>query len=292
MPRFFGTPDGVEIGQLFSDRRELHAKNVHRPIQGGISGTKAEGADSICISGGYVDDEDYGDYIIYTGHGGRSPGGRGQDQDQSFDAPGNAGLRTSEVLGLPVRVVRGADRNNPFAPNVGYRYDGLYLVTQSWSETGRDGYLVVRYRLERIDEQQPLEPAPLIVPDPAYSTTTVTRRIRDSAMSRELKSLYDFECQVCGIAVPGDDGRAYAEGAHVRPLGRPHLGQDTKTNLLCLCPNHHTQLDIGGMFVTDDFIAVEAANGNAIAEVRWRKSHRVSVDNFQYHRLMWARAAS
>lgn len=287
MPRFFGTPDGVQVGQLFVDRRELHDANVHRPIQAGISGTRADGADSICISGGYVDDEDYGDYLIYTGHGGRSPGSRRQDHDQSFDAPGNAGLRTSEVLGLPVRVVRGADRSNPFAPDYGYRYDGLYLVTQSWAEKGRDGYVVVRFRLERIDEQQPLEPAPLVGADPAYATTTVTRRIRDSAMSREIKALYDFECQVCGTAVVGDSGRLYAEGAHVRPLGRPHLGRDTKTNLLCLCPNHHVQFDLGGMYVTDDLVVVKADTGNPFAELRWRASHRVSLDNFRYHRAMW-----
>lgn len=180
----------------------------------------------------------------------------------------------------------------PFPSGVGCRYDGLYLVTQSWPENGRDGYQIVRFRLERIDEQQELQPAPRVAPDPEYATTTVTRRIRDSAMSRELKALYDFECQVCGVAVPGDDGRLYAEGAHVRPLGRPHLGHDIKTNLLCLCPNHHTQLDIGGLFVTDDFVAIEAANGNPIAELRWRHSHRVSVDNFQYHRSMWLTEAS
>ena len=34
---------------------------------GGIGGTKAEGADSIVVNGGYEDDEDYGDEIIYTG---------------------------------------------------------------------------------------------------------------------------------------------------------------------------------------------------------------------------------
>jgi len=151
-------------------------------------------------------------------------------------------------------------------------------------ETGRDGFQIARFRLDRIYEQQVLEPAAQVVPDPAYATTTVTRRIRDSVMAREIKDLYGFHCQVCGLAVPAFDGRTYAEGAHVRPLGRPHLGHDVKTNLLCLCPNHHTQLDTGGLFITDDAVAIDASTRSAIAVLRWRKDHRVSVDNFRYQR--------
>jgi putative restriction endonuclease len=37
----------------------------------GISGTRAEGADSIVVSGGYEDDEDFDDELIYTGAGRR-----------------------------------------------------------------------------------------------------------------------------------------------------------------------------------------------------------------------------
>jgi integrase len=39
----------------------------------GISGGEREGADSIVVSGGYEDDEDYGDVIVYTGAGGNDP---------------------------------------------------------------------------------------------------------------------------------------------------------------------------------------------------------------------------
>ncbi|KIM58347.1 hypothetical protein SCLCIDRAFT_1218693, partial [Scleroderma citrinum Foug A] len=44
---------------------------VHRPLMAGIYGTRDEGAYSIVLSGGYKDDEDRGDTIIYTGAGGR-----------------------------------------------------------------------------------------------------------------------------------------------------------------------------------------------------------------------------
>jgi predicted restriction endonuclease len=41
------------------------------------------------------------------------------------------------------------------------------------------------------------------------------------------------------------DGRRYAEAHHIRPLGSPHNGPDVAGNILCLCPNHHAELDYG-----------------------------------------------
>lgn len=290
MPKFFGTPDGVQVGQLFVDRRDLHDHLVHRPLQGGISGTKLDGADSIVISGGYVDDEDHGNFIIYTGHGGNDANTKKQVADQSVEAPGNAGLITSWVRGLPVRVTRGA-RSSAYAPPVGFQYAGLFIVVDSWVKKGNNGFQIIQFRLERIEEQDALftPVAPEI--DPAYQTTTVTRRIRDSAISREVKRIYDDHCQVCGIRINGIGGRGYSEGAHVRPIGRPHLGADTLANLLCLCPNHHTQLDFGGMFILDDWTVADRAM-MPFADLQVRENHPLEVVNARYHRDHWAGTAS
>lgn len=287
MVRFFGTPGGVKIGQTFVNREEAQRAWIHRPRQAGISGTKAEGADSIVVSGGYVDDEDHGSYLIYTGHGGRDQRSKKQVADQDPDAPGNAGLITSMVQALPVRVIRGAHAGSEFAPSTGYIYSGLYSVTSWWTEMGRDGFKIVRFRLDAIDEQTELELRLTPHRDPAFSSTVVTRRVRDSAVSRGIKKLYDFSCQVCGVQLLGLAGRKYAEGAHVRPLGRPHLGADRTDNLLCLCPNHHTQLDIGGMLISEDMIAIDAASQSPIAPLVWRKGHRVAAENAAYHRSLW-----
>jgi putative restriction endonuclease len=54
---------------LFASRRDLAEAGVHPPHPHGISGSGADGADSIVVSGGYEDDEDYGDLIVYTGAG-------------------------------------------------------------------------------------------------------------------------------------------------------------------------------------------------------------------------------
>src|SRR4051812_29979298 len=125
--RIFGEIDGVPEGTLFANRMLLNKAGVHRPVQAGISGAAEEGSDSIVVSGGYEDDEDFGDVIVYTGHGGRDQNTGQQIADQQF-IKGNAGLARSKVLGLPVRVVRGFELDSSFAPKTGYRYDGLYAV--------------------------------------------------------------------------------------------------------------------------------------------------------------------
>jgi hypothetical protein len=70
------------------------------------------------VSGGYIDDEDFGDELIYTGHGGNDPATKQQIADQELDAPGNAGLARSQLDGLPVRVIRGASGDPAYSPPV------------------------------------------------------------------------------------------------------------------------------------------------------------------------------
>ena len=77
---------------------------VHRPTVAGISGSSKQGCDSIVLNGGYVDDEDYGDLIIYTGEGGQGPSGR-QVRNQQLTR-GNLALKISFDEGYPVRVSR------------------------------------------------------------------------------------------------------------------------------------------------------------------------------------------
>lgn len=120
----------------------------------GISGMKAEGADSIVVSGGYEDDEDLGDVLVYTGAGGNDPTTGKQIADQSIDQPGNAGLVTSQLEGLPVRVIRGSKGDANYSPATGLRYDGLYCVEDHWSEIGKSKFRIWRFRLVRLSPQE------------------------------------------------------------------------------------------------------------------------------------------
>ena len=64
--RLFGELQGLYVGDKFRNRLELSQSGVHKPTQAGISGGQNEGADSIIVSGGYEDDEDYGEFIRGT----------------------------------------------------------------------------------------------------------------------------------------------------------------------------------------------------------------------------------
>jgi putative restriction endonuclease len=110
------------------NRDALHRAGLHRRTQHGISGTAPEGADAIALNGGYKDDQDFGDVIVYTGEGGQGPSRR-QVRDQTFDA-GNRALVVSGENGLPVRIIRGPRGDRRFSPKAGYRYDGLFNVVR------------------------------------------------------------------------------------------------------------------------------------------------------------------
>jgi len=145
--------DEFVVGSLFKTRFDLSRVGIHRPPMAGIWASHFKGAESIVLSGGYEDDEDLGEEIVYTGQGGMS-GGK-QITDQRFER-GNAALGESCDIKRPIRVTRGYTLRSEFAPIEGYRYDGLYYVTKYWEETGRSGFKIWRFKLERISGQPPL----------------------------------------------------------------------------------------------------------------------------------------
>ena len=148
-PPGFGHVPGVALGDLFDDRVALSVAGVHRPRRAGIWGTQAEGARSIILNCAFVDDEDWGATVLYTGSGARHPKTGRQIGDQTLTR-GNLALAQSARRALPVRVSRGAGRRVWDPPIEGYRYDGLYHVTDYFDAVGEDGYKIWRFRLEAI----------------------------------------------------------------------------------------------------------------------------------------------
>ena len=148
--RTFGEIPQNPPGTTYASRREAADSGVHRPLQGGICGGE-DGAESVVVSGGYVDDLDYGDEIIYTGHGGRDSNTRLQVADQELTR-GNLGLARNHLDGIPVRVIRGHQGEPSLSPSTGYRYDGLFEVSDHWHEIGKDGFRIWRFRLTAIDQ--------------------------------------------------------------------------------------------------------------------------------------------
>ena len=149
--RTYGHIDGVHVGEMFPDRVLLSQAGIHRAPQSGITGG-ADGAESIVLNAGYVDDVDRGDVVLYTGHGGRDPNTGRQISDQVLER-GNLGLAVCHDQGLPVRVSRGSGVEAPYGTEQGYRYDGLYQVEDYWHEIGLDGFRVYRFRLVAIQDE-------------------------------------------------------------------------------------------------------------------------------------------
>jgi putative restriction endonuclease len=156
--RVFGEVPGVPEGTLFEDRTELSKAGVHRPRQAGICGGKGEGAESIVLSGGYEDDTDSGDVIVYTGHGGNIPRTATQYADQELDRQ-NMALVISCENRLPIRVVRGSKHKSPWSPEAGYIYGGLYRVVRWREQRGKSGFKVFRFELRKIGSEAEVEVA-------------------------------------------------------------------------------------------------------------------------------------
>lgn len=241
----------------------------------GISGSQPEGADAVVISGGYEDDEDLGAEIIYTGQGGRDEETGKQIADQTLSR-GNLGLVITRNRGLPLRIIRKVD--------AGFRYDGLFRVADAWHERGRSGFQVWRYRLLALDGNSGQVGNDYPLPEdeggqtPPKKISTISRTVRDTKKSREIKQLYDFSCQICATRLIAF-GVSYVEAAHIRPLGAPHDGPDTYDNLICLCPNHHVLFDLGGFTIADDLSLIGAAGSLTV-----HSKHKINIDHLRYHR--------
>lgn len=278
MPKF-GEIEGYPEGSAFDDRKSLSNSTLHPAPVAGISGTERDGADSIVLNEGYEDDEDYGDVIIYTGQGGRDQSSGKQIDDQPLKR-GNLALVQSELRGYPVRVVRGPKLKSDFAPKTEYRYDGLYRVDSHWQELGKSGFKIWRYRLVRDDGKRPPSKSPVSPGSsaPKRSKTTVTRVVRDTKLSQQIKKLYNYTCQICGTQLACEGG-FYAEAAHITPLGKPHDGPDTPNNILCLCPNHHVLFDKGGFTINDDF-TLNRMDGRLLI----RSDYEIDLKHIRAHR--------
>ncbi|CAH8256582.1 unnamed protein product [Arabidopsis lyrata] len=153
---------GLLVGESWEDRLECRQWGAHFPHVAGIAGQSNYGAQSVALSGGYEDDEDHGEWFLYTGSGGRDlSGNKRTNKEQSFDQKfekSNEALRLSCKLGYPVRVVRShKEKRSAYAPEEGVRYDGVYRIEKCWRKVGIQGsFMVCRYLFVRCDN----EPAP------------------------------------------------------------------------------------------------------------------------------------
>lgn len=189
-------------------------------------------------------------------------------------------------LGRPVRVLVKLSVLSGNSSDTEYLYLGLFEVV-SWSWGFRDGWKVLVYQLCVLGNQS------LVPEEVAFSlargeelpalrkSASVTRLVRNSAVARSVKKLYADTCQMCGLQLRTAAG-TYSEAAHIRPLGIPHRGPDSLSNLLCLCPNCHTQFDGHALTVAPDgtVLKFDVPVGQLTVDDR----HRLDFDQLEYQR--------
>lgn len=117
----------------------------------------------------------------------------------------------------------------------------------------------------------PEAPLAFDLPEPVRrKPTTIYRILRDTEIARKVKALHQYACQLCGHSILLPDGTKYAEAHHIRPLGDPHGGPDIPENIVCLCPNHHAELDYG-------------ARDLKLSELQAVKGHVIGPQFIDYH---------
>ncbi|MQM05756.1 hypothetical protein Taro_038576 [Colocasia esculenta] len=165
-----GSVPGIEVGDIFYFRMETLLVGLHSQSMGGIDYmvTKVDGEDdtlavSVVSSGGYEDETDDVDSLVYSGSG--------EKNDQKLER-GNLALDRSTHRGNQIRVTRGM-KDLSFPTGRIYVYDGLYKIHGSWVEKGKSGFNVFKYKLVREPGQ----------PD-AFATWKMTEKWKQNPSSR------------------------------------------------------------------------------------------------------------
>jgi hypothetical protein len=101
-----------------------------------------------------------------------------------------------------------------------------------------------------------------------------------------LQSVYGGECQLSGVKLIMPDGSFSVDCAHIRPLGRPHSGEDNVTNMLSLSPTMHRLFDRGCIRIDPETLSIRMLHGNDVphhAHLLLRGHHQVDRANLAYH---------
>ncbi|XP_071724323.1 histone-lysine N-methyltransferase, H3 lysine-9 specific SUVH1-like [Rutidosis leptorrhynchoides] len=225
--RRVGAVPGVEIGDIFFFRIEMCVVGLHAPSMSGIDymsvriGENEEPiAVSIVASGGYGDNDEDADVLIYSGHGGN------ENADQKLER-GNLALEKSLHRGNEVRVIRGIKEANSYSAKI-YVYDGLYKIQESWIDKGKTGFSVFKYKLARLPGQAA-----------GWATWKMIQQWKDGLISRDGVILPDLTSGAEKIPVSlvndidGEKGPSYFN--YVPTLKYPRPLSPVEGSVGCFC---------------------------------------------------------
>ena len=146
--------NGLLVGDWWPFQLCALRDGAHGSPMSGIAGTEKSYAYSIVISGKYADlDIDRGDVIQYSD----SKAKENTNPKRPNVSSSTEAMRRSHRLREPLRVLRSAGLDSKWAPSVGLRYDGLYIITEIETRHNPLGGAYYSFRLERQQGQQPID---------------------------------------------------------------------------------------------------------------------------------------
>lgn len=115
--------------------------------------------------------------------------------------------------------------------------------------------------------------------------TKISRVIRNTTLTRQLKQLYDSRCQVCGDQRKHSASTTYAEAHHIQPLGGSPAGPDSEENILILCPNHHADFDYGMIKIDPETLMISHQYDDEVdgSTLTVHEDHDLSREFIKYH---------
>ena len=281
LPPFPGFNDDVKVGTTFSNREAVRMAGLHNQIQAGICfhSTDDKSAFSVVTrdKGGYIDDEDYGDELLYTGQGGRDNNTGKHIADQELKR-GNRALVVSYELQKPIHLIRGfaAKGSTPAF----YRYDGLFKVENYWIEKGRAGFKVFRFRLVEInvienkEENIPKKTFQVTAEgseNPGRKTVTTSSPIRDQKLTRQEEIDY---LKSEGIDMPWEKSKySVNKGLWGTSVG----GVETVTDTFAFVSKMLEKAQVKNTFSHSPIVA-HGENGLTVTRQEIESSNGASVD--------------
>jgi hypothetical protein len=198
---------------------------------------------------------------------------QGQTVGQSLSRQGLADLAIwTKEFGHPAVTGLIVDRTSGLP---GDGYFRLYLGTDEpnfrwWEEQIR---LSLAYDWRQfLPSDVPITPTASDINAPPEERVAVNtyRILRDTELARRVKTLHNYECQICGHTIHLPGAQRYAESHHIQPLGSPHNGPDKLGNIICVCPNHHAALDYAAIAIS-------------LAALRTHPQHMIGTEFVDYH---------
>jgi len=120
-------------------------------------------------------------------------------------------------------------------------------------------------------------------PEKILRSVVVTNR--NSSIVKYLKNEYADQCQICGETIEISPGNFLSEVHHIKPLGE-HNGADVMSNMIVLCPNHHSMFDRGAITIDiDKKVVIHFNPANPLNNKQIELKHEINASYIAFHNM-------